>query len=353
MSTKGNAPSIAADVLHAIVERLRAGTTALIAESKTLGFTHNGPLRGALRTLLGTDGYDELMKAKRPIGGPARVRGEGGTRVVVPPIDDSAVARIKSTEIRYVDSPTVVAMAHADLAALQERTPKGPSEAIAIADGVERCTAIIEREAQNATYEGWRSTRVPGALGHHVRLTAPDGTAYLPARSAERADIIVVSDVGEARYKLEAMSSLARKERHEAKLVAKGEEAARVRREQRQIAPAMTESFPKVVPLTKAEKRAEAFRAKAEAAFYGLSQEERDAERANPAWDSYEGWYRGYLKRGGKPSPETVKVLNQEEAKRRAAKPAAKAAPKSKAKAPAKKPAAKKSAAKKGGKRRA
>lgn len=42
---------------------LKKGDTTLIAESKKLGFSHNGPLRAALRTLIGRDAYDKLMEA--------------------------------------------------------------------------------------------------------------------------------------------------------------------------------------------------------------------------------------------------------------------------------------------------
>jgi hypothetical protein len=42
--------------------RLKAGGTTLIAESKRLGFSHNGPLRGALRELVGQKGYDALIE---------------------------------------------------------------------------------------------------------------------------------------------------------------------------------------------------------------------------------------------------------------------------------------------------
>jgi hypothetical protein len=57
--------TIAQDKLQSIVDRLRAGA-ALIKESLELGFTHNGPLRAALKGLLGEAGYDELMQKKRP-----------------------------------------------------------------------------------------------------------------------------------------------------------------------------------------------------------------------------------------------------------------------------------------------
>lgn len=72
---------IPAATLEQIVGRLRNGESALIAESKNLGFTHNGPLRAALRTLLGAEGYDDLMGGRRPI--PTTGNG-GGTH----PADD-------------------------------------------------------------------------------------------------------------------------------------------------------------------------------------------------------------------------------------------------------------------------
>lgn len=47
----------------AVLARLKEGKTTLIAESKKLGFTHNGPLRAALRTLIGADKYAALMQS--------------------------------------------------------------------------------------------------------------------------------------------------------------------------------------------------------------------------------------------------------------------------------------------------
>lgn len=44
---------------------LRSGTSTLIAQSKALGFSHNGPLRGALRKLIGREAYDKLMEDGR------------------------------------------------------------------------------------------------------------------------------------------------------------------------------------------------------------------------------------------------------------------------------------------------
>jgi hypothetical protein len=47
------AASISKEQLHAIVQRLEAGQSALIAESKRLGYPTNTPLRAALRAHLG------------------------------------------------------------------------------------------------------------------------------------------------------------------------------------------------------------------------------------------------------------------------------------------------------------
>jgi len=52
--------------LAEIVERLQQGA-ALIEESHGLGFTHNGPLRQALKKMLGVEGYDALMGSKRVV----------------------------------------------------------------------------------------------------------------------------------------------------------------------------------------------------------------------------------------------------------------------------------------------
>lgn len=46
--------------LPAILDRVRGGS-ALIKESKALGFTHNGPLRTALRELIGSAQYERMM----------------------------------------------------------------------------------------------------------------------------------------------------------------------------------------------------------------------------------------------------------------------------------------------------
>jgi hypothetical protein len=49
--------------IPAIVRNLANGST-LIAESRALGFSHNGPLRRALRKFLGSDGYQRLPLAE-------------------------------------------------------------------------------------------------------------------------------------------------------------------------------------------------------------------------------------------------------------------------------------------------
>ena len=46
---------------------LKKGGTTLIAESKKLGFTHNGPLRAALRALVGNKEYDKLMEGTKKV----------------------------------------------------------------------------------------------------------------------------------------------------------------------------------------------------------------------------------------------------------------------------------------------
>ena len=46
---------------------LKKGGTTLIAESKKLGFTHNGPLRAALRGLIGEKEYDKLMEGTKKV----------------------------------------------------------------------------------------------------------------------------------------------------------------------------------------------------------------------------------------------------------------------------------------------
>lgn len=65
------AQSIATDDprLPAIVKRLKAGKTSLREESTAVGFSHNGPLRKALRDLIGRDKYDALMEGSRPKAG--------------------------------------------------------------------------------------------------------------------------------------------------------------------------------------------------------------------------------------------------------------------------------------------
>jgi hypothetical protein len=54
--------------LPAIVERLKDRKTNLLEESRALGFSHNGPLRRALRELLGKDAFAALALAVRAKG---------------------------------------------------------------------------------------------------------------------------------------------------------------------------------------------------------------------------------------------------------------------------------------------
>jgi hypothetical protein len=46
--------------LSETIKRLKKGETTLRDESKVLGFTHNGPLRNALREKIGKEAYDKL-----------------------------------------------------------------------------------------------------------------------------------------------------------------------------------------------------------------------------------------------------------------------------------------------------
>jgi hypothetical protein len=62
--------------LPAIVERLKAGGS-LIKESRALGYSHNGPLRAALRELLGNENYNRMMSHPSPSPIPASWATEG------------------------------------------------------------------------------------------------------------------------------------------------------------------------------------------------------------------------------------------------------------------------------------
>ena len=61
---KKAAPDIAKDKLPPIVKRLESGASALIAESKKLGFSTNDRLRAALREFLGGPKPYRAMIAK-------------------------------------------------------------------------------------------------------------------------------------------------------------------------------------------------------------------------------------------------------------------------------------------------
>ena len=64
--------------LPAIVERLHRGAS-LLSESRALGFTHNGPLRAALRELLGKENYNKMMSDPSPSAVPASSSATEGT----------------------------------------------------------------------------------------------------------------------------------------------------------------------------------------------------------------------------------------------------------------------------------
>lgn len=88
---------IAQDKLLAVVERIKARTTSLIAESRALGFTHNGPLREALRALLGREPYDALLAALRPPK-------SDEARATAPRVTPPARVRPDDSAARVVDS---------------------------------------------------------------------------------------------------------------------------------------------------------------------------------------------------------------------------------------------------------
>jgi hypothetical protein len=50
--------------LPEIIQRLKEGKTNLLQESRGLGYAHNGPVRRALRELIGVDGFKELMRGR-------------------------------------------------------------------------------------------------------------------------------------------------------------------------------------------------------------------------------------------------------------------------------------------------
>src|SRR5690242_8085298 len=82
--------------LGPIIERLRSNSTTLLAESKALGFSHNGPLRAALKGQLGEDGYSALMQGKQPKAKSGeRITSSIGTVEKVKP-DDSGLPVVES-----------------------------------------------------------------------------------------------------------------------------------------------------------------------------------------------------------------------------------------------------------------
>jgi len=62
---KKRAPGVTPEQAKAALAKIQGGSSTLFAESKALGFTHNGPLRAALRTLLGLEKYNALMAGRR------------------------------------------------------------------------------------------------------------------------------------------------------------------------------------------------------------------------------------------------------------------------------------------------
>lgn len=60
--SKDPARTVSKAQAEAALSRLKGGETTLIAESNKLGFSHNGPLRAALRELMGHEEYREFLK---------------------------------------------------------------------------------------------------------------------------------------------------------------------------------------------------------------------------------------------------------------------------------------------------
>jgi len=147
---------LAGPVLEAIVGRLRAGTTALIRESRALGYKGNNELRAALRELLTRAGYDALMHDKRPEAR-QQARREGKVVAAVPLPDDSAV-------------PTVTSMRAADGWSWR-RVPEHEAR-----------PRKIEIDGED------RTIMDSGAL--RLVMKSPEGVEYAEAQAREIADLL-------------------------------------------------------------------------------------------------------------------------------------------------------------------
>lgn len=60
-ATTRTASNVTEAQAKAALDRLKKGDTSLIAESKKLGYSHNGPLRAALREMMGAKEYGKFM----------------------------------------------------------------------------------------------------------------------------------------------------------------------------------------------------------------------------------------------------------------------------------------------------
>lgn len=98
-----------ADV-KAVLARLKEGKTTLIAESKKLGFTHNGPLRAALRALIGEAPYTKLMEAapaKKEAKKPAAKKPAAAKKKATPKADQPVVAAAATETVDVRNDPAL------------------------------------------------------------------------------------------------------------------------------------------------------------------------------------------------------------------------------------------------------
>jgi hypothetical protein len=105
------------------------------------------------------------------------------------------------------------------------RTEKGETVVSAIDD-----TSVLTLDKAARKDGGWTSASEPGPLGFVCILIGPDGTRYVSATKAEKADVILDNDfetsgLRNTRWKLETQASATRTAKKEEKLIEKGEQA--------------------------------------------------------------------------------------------------------------------------------
>lgn len=170
---------------------------------------------------------------------------------------------------------------------------------LALRTELDHCRSVLRRPRDGR----WFHRRV--IQGPHITevYVAPDGREYVEAMGFEIADLLFASATGfdPVRLRLHTTSALAREAIKTTKEI-EGREAAKQEKRREKL-----EAAKAVLPaddtgagwrrLTKAERKEERFRAKAESAFWGLPQERRDHIRNSGKYDSYEDWYRAALAR--------------------------------------------------------